>query len=234
MPGAPSVSLSPGDAWGFAWRVVTKRFAQVALPLGVGWFVYFVLANLVSGGGSLAVTILADQGLVDASMLAIINLATSLFGGIIGLVVAAFMMGGLVSTGLKAARGQPVSFGDSFSGGRFFGPMLVAIIGNFICLFIGMILCVVPGIILSIGLWLYPVFIVDQGLSGIDALKKSWEVSKGHKMTIFLILLIGSFVMLGGVLACGIGVILVSLPMLMIAQAWVYLRLKGEPVSEPS
>ena len=56
-------------------------------------------------------------------------------------------------------------------------------------------------------------------MPGVDALKRSWEMTKGHKMTIFLVGLIGIFVFIAGALACGIGLVLVSLPMAMLGAA---------------
>jgi uncharacterized membrane protein len=206
----------------------------VAIALALAILTQQVLANMVSGGGSVAITILAEQGLLDPGVLAVANLAVSIFGLIISFLVSAFFSGGIVGTGLKAARGQPVTIGDAFSGGKYFGPMFVALIGFVIAWFIGSILCVVPGVILSLGLSLYGAIIVDQGLSGLDALKKSWEMTKGHKMTIFVMGILGFFVFVAGLLACGIGAVLVSAPMTVVAFAWLYLKIKGEPVVEPT
>jgi uncharacterized membrane protein len=148
--------------------------------------------------------------------------------------VNAFMAGGLMVTSLKAARGQPTSFGDPFSGGRYFGRMLVAAIAVFFVTALGMLLCFVPGIIVALGVVLYGALIVDQDMAGIDAVKKSWEMTKGHKVNIFLFGLIGIGVMIAGALACGIGVLLVSIPMGYVGMASIYLRIKGENLPVPS
>lgn len=234
MPAQQGAPLSAGDAWGFGWRVVTKRFGTVALSLAIAIVVQMILGNIVSGGGSFAVGFVTEQGLLDPSVASIAGLAVSIVGTAVSLLVSAFMTGGLVSTGLKAARGQPVGFGDPFSGGRFFGPMFVALIGYSIVSVLGYALCIVPGVILQLGLCLYPALIVDQGLSGVDALKRSWELTKGYKMTIFVVGVIGLLVFIAGALACGVGALLVSFPMAIVAGAWLYLKIKGEPVVEPT
>jgi uncharacterized membrane protein len=222
------------DAIGFGWKVVTKRFSTVALPLALGIVVYAVLANGVSLGGGFAVGFLTERGLLDSSLAPIASMSVSGFGAIFSFVVASFMLGGLTSTALKAARGQPTSFGDPFSGGRFMVPFLVALIVGTIAVSIGMVLCLVPGIILSIGLCFQGCLIVDQNLAGVDALKKSWEMTKGHKLNIFIFGLLGFCVYLAGVLACGLGALLISAPLLFVALAWIYLRIKGEAVPEPT
>ena len=57
---------------------------------------------------------------------------------------------------------------------------------------------------------------------------------KGHKVNIFLFGLIGIGVFIAGALACGIGALLVSLPMYWLGMTNIYLRIKGESVPTPS
>jgi uncharacterized membrane protein len=234
--GAPpgGASWSPMDAWGFAWKVVTTRFTTVALPIAVGAVVQSLIGGIIGGVGGAVLGVLQAQGAVDADAIVVLNLALQGVSTTFGLVIAAFMMGGFVTTALKAARGQPTSFGDVFSGGRYFGRMLVAMIVSFIVIAIGMALCIVPGVIVALGVGLYNMLIVDQDMAGVDAVKKSWEMTKGHKVNIFLFGLIGIGVFIAGALACGIGALLVSLPMYWIGMTNIYLRIKGESVPTPS
>jgi uncharacterized membrane protein len=234
--GAPpgGASWSPMDAWAFAWKVVTTRFTTVALPIAIGSVVQSVVGGIVGGIGTAALTVLQSQGAIDADAIAVLNLAFQGVSTTFGLVIGAFMMGGFVTTALKACRGQPTSFGDVFSGGRYFGRMLVGMIVSFILIAVGMVLCIVPGIIVALGIGLYNMLIVDQDMAGVDAVKKSWEMTKGHKLNIFLFGLIGIGVFLAGVLACGIGAVLVSLPMWWIGITSIYLRIKGENLPTPA
>lgn len=204
------------------------------MPLAVAFLVQGFLGNLVSLGGGAVVGVLQAQDLLDDSVLVVANLAVNLVGGMASLLVTSFMTGGIVLTAMKAVRGERVTFADPFSGGRFFGPMLVAAIAGSIVMLIGYLLCIVPGVIVALGVCLYPYLIVDQTMPGVDALKKSWEMTKGHKMTFFLFGLIGIFVFIAGALACGIGLLLVSLPMAILGAAYMYLRIKGEAIPEPA
>jgi uncharacterized membrane protein len=113
-------------------------------------------------------------------------------------------------------------------------PMLLAMIVNAILVTIGMVFLIVPGIIIAIGLSMYAPLIVDQGLSGIDALRKSWEITKGQKMNLFLFGLVAFMLMCAGLVACMVGALLLSLPLSVVAWAWVYLRIKGEPIGPPA
>jgi uncharacterized membrane protein len=234
MHGASEPAWSPMDALGFGWNVVTKRFSTVALHLALGLFVTFFFLYVFIFGGSFTAAFLTERGVVDRDVGDVVRLASFGAGSIVWLIVLSFMLGGLASTALKAARGQPTSFGDPFSGGRYFVPSLVASIVGSIAYTIGAALCIVPAFIVGTGLVLYPVLIVDQGLSGVDALKRSWEMTKGHRLNIFLFWLISIFVILAGELACFFGVFLISYPLLLVAGAWIYLRIKGEGVPQPT
>jgi uncharacterized membrane protein len=175
-----------------------------------------------------------QQGVVDGSLALILTYAS--IGGLslIVLIVQSYMMGGFITVALKAVRGQPTAIGDVFSGGRFFVAFLVGNIVQQILVGIGYVLCFVPGIILILGLWAWGYLVVDQGMSAVDALKKSWEMMKGHKMAMFVWGLLSICVYVAGELACVLPVLLISLPMLITSSAWIYLRLKGEVVPEPT
>ncbi|MEE1365392.1 MAG: DUF975 family protein, partial [Muribaculaceae bacterium] len=52
---------------------------------------------------------------------------------------------------------------------------------------IGFYLLVVPGIIAALGLSMtFFIMVDDPNISGLDALKKSWQMMKGHKTDYFL------------------------------------------------
>jgi uncharacterized membrane protein len=63
----------------------------------------------------------------------------------------------------------------------------------------------------------------------MDALKKSWEMTQGHKLNIFVFGLLAIGVVIAGYIACFIGALLVSVPVLVVAAAYIYLSIKGEP-----
>ncbi|MBQ8892221.1 MAG: DUF975 family protein [Bacilli bacterium] len=51
---------------------------------------------------------------------------------------------------------------------------------------IASILLVIPGIIAALGLSMATYLVVDTELSGVDSLKKSWEIMKGYKLDYFV------------------------------------------------
>ena len=54
---------------------------------------------------------------------------------------------------------------------------------------IGFALFIVPGIILSLGLSMASIIVIDSDLGPIDVLKKSWEMMKGYKWNYFVFIL---------------------------------------------
>jgi uncharacterized membrane protein len=169
---------------------------------------------------------------MDQEVLGYLMMALSGLAGLVMMLFIFYMAGGFVTLALKASRGQPTGFGDLFSGGRFLGRFLVASIVGGIVINIGYVLCVIPGVILAFGLSLAAFLIVDQDLGGVDALKRSWEMTKGHKVTIFLFNLLGILVYLIAS-GCALG-LLVAVPMNIIGSAYIYLRIKGENPQAPT
>ncbi len=94
----------------------------------------------------------------------------------------------------------------------------------------GYILLIVPGII-----WTYKYsqvffFIVDKKMGPIEALKASGVGTKGVKLDLFLWGFVSQLVLLGGLLALGVG-LLVALPVISIGQAYIYIKIadRGTP-----
>jgi uncharacterized membrane protein len=209
-----------------------KKFGAVALPIAVGVLVSGLPAGIVYGGVVVMMQVMASE--IDPDMLGIVASSGMGLAGLLAALVGAYMAGGYINLSLKAARGQPTTFGDVFSGGRFLGRFIVMGILGYIAVLLGTLLCFVPGVIVGLGISLAGFLIVDQDLGAVDALKRSWEITKGHKVSIFLFQLIGIAVVLAGYLACVIGVYLVSIPMTLVGATYMYLRIKGENPPAPA
>jgi uncharacterized membrane protein len=222
---------SPGEAWSFAFAMVTKRFVPVIVPMIVGFLAMMLPSIIVSVIVQVASGVIVD--ILDESVAAFAAMGFNLILQVISYVVQMFILGGMAATAIKAVRGQPVSYGDVFSGGRYFGAMLVSSILVGIATTLGALLCIVPGVILYLGLGLYSFAVVDEGLSGVDSVKRSWELTQGHKLNLFLFWLISILVAIAGALACGVGLLVVG-PALFIGQAYIFARLKGEQPTTPA
>jgi uncharacterized membrane protein len=112
----------------------------------------------------------------------------------------------------------------------FFGPVLVANLITGVAVTLGLTCLFVPGVILSLGLSMTIPIIIDRNLGPIEALTESWKLTDGHKMNLFVYMLIAAGLVIGGLCACLVGVLLV-VPILSIAHMYIYLRLTGQPVA---
>lgn len=95
---------------------------------------------------------------------------------------------GLARFSLNLARDNRASIEDIFTGFNQFVQSLVAYILMVIAILCGMILFIIPGIILSLGLsQTFFILADDPEISGVDALRKSWDIMDGYKSNYFLL-----------------------------------------------
>ncbi len=151
----------------------------------------------------------------------------TVLGGVLGQVVGTYFQVGQIRMFLQAARGETPEFAVLFTGGNRFIPVFIASLVGGIGVALGLVLLIVPGVILAIGWYFAPYLIVEQNLSPIESLKRSWALCDGQKMKLFTLVLISIPLVLVGYLACCIGVF-ASFSVVSIAYALIYLHLTGE------
>jgi uncharacterized membrane protein len=99
---------------------------------------------------------------------------------------------------------------------------------------VGLIFFIVPGIILGIRFQFYSYLIIDRNMGPLQALKKSGEITSGNKWNLFLFALCMGLLNILGVLLLVVG-LLVTIPITMIATAYVYRKLTPpSPVKKSS
>ena len=87
---------------------------------------------------------------------------------------------------LKLIRKEDIRYESLFDGYKDFIRTFLMEFLYCIALVIGLCLFIIPGIILSIGLLMAPYILKDDPqISAMDALMKSWQITKGHKMKLF-------------------------------------------------
>ena len=127
---------------------------------------------------------------------------------------------------LRLIRGEELNYGQLFDGYKDFLRVFIAGFLTTIIVTIGFLLLIIPGIILTAGL-LMTSFILkdDKEISAIDAMKKSWEMTNGHKADlIWLFLSFLGWMILSG-LTLGVGLLFLY-PYMQSALAHVYEDLK--------
>jgi hypothetical protein len=159
-------------------------------------------------------------------------------------VIGSFFTAGFIKMYLAAVRGQSPDFGDLFSGGRHFVPMLGlwflsyfvkilppvrdfggAILGQNVAT-LAMFVAFVPFVFIALALTQAQYFVVDQNLGPVEAMKASFKVTQGQKGQIFLFWVLAVLLYIGGFLACCFGLLL-TVPIVDAGAAIIYTRLTG-------
>ena len=87
---------------------------------------------------------------------------------------------------LNLVRRDDFNYERLFDGYKDFARTFLMEFLYAIAMAIGFCLLIIPGIIVSVGLVMAPYILKDdKEISAMDALKKSWEMTNGHKMKLF-------------------------------------------------
>lgn len=135
---------------------------------------------------------------------------------------------------LKIVRGQEERIEDIFEGFKTnYVASLVATIVMGIVIILGFIALIIPGVILGLGLsQTYYILAEDKEISGIDAMKKSWEMMDGWKTKYFLLCLLYFGMGILGLLALIVGLLFV-IPIISTSNALFYEKLKAGELKKP-
>jgi hypothetical protein len=149
---------------------------------------------------------------------------------IVNLVVGAVLAMGLIRATLAVTEGRKPDISMLFRS-EGLGAYVVASILVTLGVLIGFILLIVPGIILLIMWHFFGYVIVDNPETGaIDAMRRSAEITKGHRWALFGLGLLLIGINFLGLLACCVGVIFTE-GITAMTVAYAYKTLSGEPVA---
>ena len=200
--------ISVGECIKFGWNTFKKR---PLIIIGA-----FVIAVLISG---------ISSAILDPGEGAPITVTTVLMG-LVSMLIGLMVEIGLVTFSLRAHDNiESAKLGDLWNP----KPFLYYLVGQIIVgvvVIVGLILLVVPGVVAALGLMFTSYLIIDKNRGPIEATKESWNMTKGHRWELFLLVvsIIGLNIL--GVLALVVG-LLVSVPVSMLAVVHVYRKLSA-------
>lgn len=213
--------FSKKEAVKFGWEAMKNNF--------LFFLVFLIVAWGISGG----ISSLQNPRLGPD------HLFFPFFFGVLEWVVSIFIALAYTKVGLRlsAEPGATFEVSDTWSGYPFFLNYLVGSILYGLIVIAGLILLIVPGIIWAIKYSFFGYLIVDRGMGPVEALKRSGEITRGHKGNLFLLGLLYFGIILLGVLACVVG-LFAAMPTIIVANAYIYRRLEygaaAEPVPQPA
>jgi membrane-anchored glycerophosphoryl diester phosphodiesterase (GDPDase) len=248
-PNTETREWSGMDSISFAWKLVKTDGFALVIPLFLAQMLAVLpLIAIVSVQAVHAVTLMKEHRTPDP--LDPFSLAMQAASIVLTWVAFGFINGGVYRFALAAARGEPRSFGDVFSGGRWFGasftlmalggltslpstliPLAMRVYGAPPALQLPVtLLLLIPGFFLSFGWSMTLPLIVDRGLGGVAAMKESWRITKGRRADIFLVMFVTFCVIFAGCCLCGLGAP-IAMAIYPLAFSFIYLRLTGQPVA---
>ena len=149
---------------------------------------------------------------------------------IITLVVGAVLAMGLIRATLAVAEGRKPEISMLF-GSEGLGSYIVASILVTIGVLVGFIFLIVPGIILWIMWHFFGYVIVENPETGaLDAMRRSAEITRGHRWELFGLGLLLIGINLLGLLACCVGLLFTE-GITAMTVAYAYKTLSGQPVA---
>lgn len=207
---------------GKAWELTKSNFG-VWIPAVLIYGIAVAISSApgrIAGAGSQTAQVDPNNPAAAFTMIGA-NLGASLIGQVIGILVGAFFMAGLYKMALNQIDGHPVSVNDLFSGGQYFGQMLIGQVIFNIALFIGFLLCCIPGLLVMGGLMFWTPLVVDRKMDAITAMTTSWNTLKSQVFTAIGFWIVAALAAMLGLIACGVGVLFTA-PIGILAPALVY------------
>ena len=181
-----------GSSYSVGWKVLKTAFVEL-LVISI---VYMVLSGPIS----------VVQWKVDSFAWFLVPLV--LFGIAYGIFVAGPIGYGAKWVFLKAVRGERIEVKDIFIVfQRNYWNIIIANVVVGIIVGLGIVMLIVPGIIFACRLAFVPYLVVDREMDVMDALRVSWDMTRGYCGQIFLMGLLAIPVVLLGLLCIGVGVI---------------------------
>jgi hypothetical protein len=188
---------SVGGSFSFGWR---KMFEKAFLPL--------LLAVIIVGllNGPSGVTFKGDSGNW-------FNMVWVLPAAIFGMAYS-FLFLPVIKYGekylfLNAMRDEEIDLRYLFEG--FKTKYLKIVLANLIVValtVIGFVLLIVPGIIVLCRLVFVPLLVMDKDLEPMQAVERSWQMTRGHGWKVFGMGILSFFILIGGVIVFFVGIII--------------------------
>jgi uncharacterized membrane protein len=126
---------------------------------------------------------------------------------ILPLLISGPLQAGIYLLLVRLVRDEDVALQDMFEGFKEFGRTLGVYWLYSLVVMVGLILLVVPGVVLAIGLMPAMFLVLDANYGVSDTLQESWEMTRGHKMSLLVLYLAIMGVVILGVLVFVVGAV---------------------------
>ena len=208
-PPSTGGSFNVGSSISYGWTAYWRNVGPMMLLTLVVFVVDFALSALGSASNGTASLVVLQ---------------------LLGLVVGIILAMGLIRASLAITAGKrpSVSMLTQTEGfGYYLGAFLLLLLG----IAVGFVLLIVPGIIVLVACHLFGFVIVeDPATRPVAALRRSAEITRGHRWPLLGLILLLGLINIAGALACGVG-LLFTYGITAISLAHAYRTLSGQPIA---
>lgn len=183
-----------GSSYNISWENLKKNFVELLL-IAVITMAVTIPVGIMRGGA-------------EASGFGAGGVLLGLFGVIFWLFISGPVSYGVAYVYLQLIRGNKFDVSDLFIG--FKNNYINVILANLLVSAIviaGIFFLIIPGIIFACKLAFVPYLVMDKQMETVEAVKLSWEMTRGHTGTIFLIGLLAIPIAIMGLLMLVVGII---------------------------
>ncbi|WP_278626093.1 hypothetical protein [Parabacteroides gordonii] len=145
---------------------------------------------------------------------------------LISCVISCIFALGYMKNIFQALDGEEPQFSAYGQQSRKIITYLVANILMAIIVTLGLCLFIIPGIYLALRLQFYAALIVEDDAGIIESLQRSWEITRGQEMSLFMLMLAMIGICILGLILLGIG-IFVAMPLIYMMYAYVFRKLNA-------
>ncbi len=182
----PRVGAAVGHGWGTLKRAFWGLLVVVLIYVGVELLSNVFVAEPVPGEGG---------GLAGLSVLYSVLVVFPLLVGVAGVF-------------LGAVRGGEVEVGEVLGGFRVYvnavgGMLLYAVL---VVVVVGLVLLIVPGLVALVRLSFVPFLVVDREVSPVEAVRASWDETRGYGWRLLGLFVVNVLILVGGLLVFVVGV----------------------------
>lgn len=193
-----NVQSTVGSSYGLSWEIMKTNFLELLLVM-----VIYIVATIPAGIGRIG---------TEAAGMGAGGILIGLFSLVYGLFVVGPLSYGMAYIFLKVIRGEKFNVADMFDcfKSNYLNILLANILTGAIII-AGIIVFVIPGIIFACKLAFVPYLVMDKKLEVIEAVKTSWNMTRGHTWTIFLMGLLAIPIAILGLIMLFVGVVPASM-----------------------
>lgn len=225
--GGPTGPYSATDSIGYGWKKFTENLGPILgamVVLFVGWVVVVaILVALFGGLNALGLNTAGEQVAVGVS-----GRLLSLLIGFLSLLVSS----AVIRATLAIVDGRKLDFSEFFALDQMGQVVVAAILLSLVNAILGFI--PILGTLLSLAVSVFGMFIMffilDDKQDAIPAITSSVNFVAANIGQVLLFIVLAIVVGVVGALLCGVGLI-VALPVIAIAEAYTYRRLRNQPVA---